>query len=171
MYTDTLFCIFIKFDNVNFTFHYVQVSWVSLVFQKSGSKVPGLWQDVKSTGIHSEGGAIYFQMHIGNAIHLHVGYTALPVKNLNLNGMGRRVWLKMSGQTRTSFFKRENADITLRKEMVDISVLLGCFYTGTFAFMHSMRFQKSLPFTRIRFIWRVCSHENAGNAVVHMPGL
>ena len=37
-------------------------------------------QDVKSTGIHSEGGTvatIYFQMHIGS------------VKNLN--GMGRRV--------------------------------------------------------------------------------
>ena len=48
-------------------------------------------QDVMSTGSHSEGGTISFKMHIGNASHLHVGNTALSVKNLNLNGMGRRV--------------------------------------------------------------------------------
>ena len=40
-----------------------------------------------------------------------------------------------------------------------------------FACMHSMRIQKSLPFTYICFIERVCSNEAAGNAVVHMPGL
>ena len=32
------------------------------------------------------------------------------------------------------------------------NAVLDPIYTGTFAFTHRMRFQKSLPFTRIRFI-------------------
>ena len=71
-------------------------------------------QDMKSTGIHSEGGRYYMYFFSNTYRQCHpftcsVGYTALSGKNLN--GMGRRVRLKMSGQTMAKLRLAENADI------------------------------------------------------------